>query len=337
MTSVEKLIETISKEAKMEPDEVRTMIEEKQLELSGLVSEEGAAYIIGRELGVSLLKETNKNLKVKNIVTGLKSVDVTAKIIKINEPREFDTKGKKGVVQNVLLADETGRIRLTLWNEETDLVKQGKLKEEEVIRITGGYVRPDNRGEPNLMIGKGKAEKVDEDIEAVSDTYQDFGQREVKMTPISKFRIGDYQTVRACLIQLFNRTPFYEVCPTCRKRVTADGENWVCAEHGRVDAAYNMVLSGTIDDGFGNIRVVFFGEIAEKVLGKKVGELIKLKDPLSVYENVASLGKEFVFTGPVKQNSFTEKNEMVVNSLNDVNVKVEIENLIKDLNVNTKN
>lgn len=337
MTSVENLIETISKETKKPADEIKTLIEEKQLELSGLVSEEGAAYIIGRELGVSLLKETNRNLKIENIVTGLRAVDVLAKVVKINDIREFDKKGKKGLVQNVLLADETSRIRLTLWNEETDLVKLGKLKEDDVIKITGAYVRADNLGKPNLMIGKGKLEKVNEDIEIVSDSYSDFGQRDVKGTEISKFKVGDYQNVRACLVQLFNRIPYYEVCSNCKKKVTADGENWVCPEHGKVEAGHNMVLSGIIDDGFGNIRSVFFGETAEKLIGKKVEEIAKLKDPLTIYENLDSLGKEFIFTGSIKQNSFTEKNEMVVNQVVEVDVKTEIQNLIKDLKVNNKN
>lgn len=337
MSSVEKLIETISKESKKSADEVKTMIEEKQLELSGLVSEEGAAYMVGRELGVSLLKESNKVLKVENIVTGLRSVDVTAKVVKITDPREFDKKGKKGLVQNILLADETGRIRLTLWNDETDLVKNGKIKEDDVIKITGGYVRPDNLGKPNLMLGKGKAEKVNEDIEVVSDSYPDFGRSQSKSSHISAFKVGDYQSTRACLVQLFNRRPFYEVCPKCGKKVNAEGEDWKCDEHGKIEASHKMILSGTIDDGFGNIRVVFFGDTAEKVLGKSVEEVVKLKDPLTIYENIEALGNEFIFTGSVKQNTFTEKNEMVVNSVGNVNLKGEIETFIKDLNVKNKN
>ncbi|MBU0530425.1 MAG: hypothetical protein KKC05_02025, partial [Nanoarchaeota archaeon] len=155
--------------------------------------------------------------------------------------------------------------------------------------------------------------------------------------PISKLKVGDYQQLRACLVQLFSRTPYYEVCTTCGKRVAAEGENWVCAEHGNVEPDYRLVLSGIIDDGFGNIRVVFFGETAEKLIGKKAGEVAKLKDSLSIYEDVASLGKEFIFTGAVKQNSFTERNEMVVNDLRDVDVKAEIQNIIKDLKDENKN
>ena len=67
MPSLEKIILKISEGSKTAPEEIKKLIEEKQDELSGLVSPEGAAYIVGRELGVSLLKETKRELKVKNL------------------------------------------------------------------------------------------------------------------------------------------------------------------------------------------------------------------------------------------------------------------------------
>ena len=45
------LIEKISKESGKSVKSVTDLIDEKKEELSGLVSEEGAAYIVGRELG----------------------------------------------------------------------------------------------------------------------------------------------------------------------------------------------------------------------------------------------------------------------------------------------
>ena len=81
---------------------------------------------------------------------------------------------------------------------------------------------------------------------------------------------------------------------------------------------------------------MFFGETAEKLIGKTADEIAKLKDPLSIYEDVESLGKEFIFTGSVKQNTFTEKNEMVINAIEDISVKDEIQLMVKDLKVKDK-
>ncbi|MFH1978744.1 MAG: OB-fold nucleic acid binding domain-containing protein [Candidatus Aenigmatarchaeota archaeon] len=332
MSSVDEIIEKIIKESKNSKEEIKKMIEEKQDELSGLVSEEGAAYIIGRELGISLLKNDTKQLKIKNVVSGIKSIDLLAKIVKVDEPRNFDKKGKKGQVLNVHLADETGTIRLTLWNDEIDLLTKLEIKEEDVIKISGGYVRDDNRGTPNIMLGRGKVEKVEEEIEIPEgNVKQSFDVRSpTKKMTISEIKIGDYAETRACLVQLYKRNPFYEVCPTCGTRLLNESEKWVCKEHGVVEPKYNMVLSGVIDDGKGNIRAVFFREQAEKIVGESADELKRrFKDPLELYENVDVMGKEFIFSGFVKHNDFTESNEIIVNNLEEVDLKKEINEILQ--------
>ncbi len=87
MDSIEGLLKEICNKSGKAEDEVMKLIEEKQEELSGLVSPEGAAYIVGRELGVSLLKESSRQLKAKNIIPGMRSVDFLGRITRIMEPR----------------------------------------------------------------------------------------------------------------------------------------------------------------------------------------------------------------------------------------------------------
>ena len=77
------LVGKIAKQSGKPEEEVRKLISDKQTELSGLVSEEGAAYIVGRELGVSLLKDTERQLKVKNLVPGMRSADITVKVAEV--------------------------------------------------------------------------------------------------------------------------------------------------------------------------------------------------------------------------------------------------------------
>lgn len=72
MFSIKDMIMEISKASNLPEEDVKRMVEEKQIELSGLVSNEGAAYIVGKELGVNLIKETvGHRLKIKNIVPGM--------------------------------------------------------------------------------------------------------------------------------------------------------------------------------------------------------------------------------------------------------------------------
>jgi len=338
VTDIKRIIEVTCRHSGKTEEEIRKLIEEKQDELSGLVSEEGAAYIVARELGVNLLKAAKRQLKIKNLISGLQSVEIVGRIVKIMEPREWEKDGKAGVVQNIILGDETGLVRLSLWNQETDLVKTGQIKENDTIRITGGFVKTDNRGAPELRIGKGKLEKVEEEVALpdVKEIEKDFGTLQRKS--LAELKEGDFAEVRACLVQVFRRNPLYEICPRCSIKLTEDNGKWICKEHGEVNPDCRAVISGVIDDGFGNIRVVFFGEMAEKLLGRKARDIReKESDPMAVYNNFHALGKEFVIKGRVKKNDLTESMEFVANEVEDVDIKKEADMLIKELGESQRN
>lgn len=333
MFSMEKIIEMISEQTKKPVKEIKKLIEEKQEELSGLVSEEGAAYIIARENGINLLKESKRQLKIKNLLSGLKSVDIVARIVNVSEVREFEKNGNKGKVVNLTIGDETGIARLSLWNEDVDLVISGKIKEDDTIRISNGFVLTDNMGNLEVRIGKGNIEKIEEDIQVVAVPKTNELQRFTVATRknIKDFREGDYAEIRASMVQIFKRNMFYEVCPVCGSRLN----NNECKEHGPVNPQFNMIVSGVVDDGTDNIRAVFFREMAEKIFGMKVDELralsMKASNPMDVYEHFQGLGRDYIFRGKVKRNELTENKEIIVNEIEDMDVKKEAETLLKKM------
>ncbi len=335
MFSLDAMLEKISEHAKLDPDKVRTMIVEKQQELSGLVSEEGAAYIIARELGLNMIRETRKQLKVRNLVSGLRSVDLVARIVRVFEERTFEKDGKQGCVINVLLGDETGVVRMSLWNQETNPVREGKLKEGDTIKVSGGWVKTDNRDNLEMRVGRGTMKKVDQVVELPDREHMEQSFQSVNKSDISGFKEGGQYKTRAALVQVFQRNPFFGVCPECKTSIKETDGKWICDDHGEVKQEFALVLSGIIDDGTGNIRTVFFREAAEKMFGRSAAELRKAADKaddsLAIFEDIGSLGREFIFTGRVKNNTFTESIELVVNSIEDVDVKKEADELLKQL------
>ncbi|PIN86581.1 hypothetical protein COV19_03615 [Candidatus Woesearchaeota archaeon CG10_big_fil_rev_8_21_14_0_10_44_13] len=76
------------------------------------------------------------------------NADVTGIIIEVSTPREFNKFGKSGRVANAVLKDETGQIKLSLWNEQIDQVKAG-----DKVHIINGYVN-EWQGELQLTTGK---------------------------------------------------------------------------------------------------------------------------------------------------------------------------------------
>jgi replication factor A1 len=335
MFSLEEIIEKICEHTGMTQKKVMQLIDEKEDELSGLVSREGAAYIVARELGISLLRESKKQLKIKSLTEGLNSVDIIARVMRISEPREFQKEDRKGSVASLILGDETGMVRLSLWNEEIETVAELGLKEGDVVKVSRGYVKMDNRGNLDLRLGRGRIERIEEEVKLpeLKGMERDYGT--VRRKILSEAKDGETIETRACLVQLFRKNPFFEVCSTCGTRMKNKSGKWVCDQHGDVKPDYHIVISGVLDDGYGNIRVVFFRELAEKLFGKTAAELRAFAqekvDPMAVYDAFDVLGKDYVIKGRVRKNELTENLEIIANSIEEPDVKKEFELLVTEL------
>jgi len=80
----------------------------------------------------------------------MRRVDVEAKIVEKSETREVRSRYKNETYQvaDAVIQDDTGTIKLTLWNEQIDQVNIG-----DTIRIENGYIRS-FRGEIQLNVGR---------------------------------------------------------------------------------------------------------------------------------------------------------------------------------------
>jgi replication factor A1 len=80
----------------------------------------------------------------------MKRVDVKAKVVSKSDTREVTSRYKDETykVADAVVADETGSIKLTLWNEQIDQVNVN-----DVIKVENGYVTS-FKGEIQLNAGK---------------------------------------------------------------------------------------------------------------------------------------------------------------------------------------
>ena len=80
----------------------------------------------------------------------MRRVTVEANVMEKGEPRQVRSRYKDETytVADVVVADETGSIKLTLWNEQIDQVEVGNK-----IKIENGYVTS-FKGEIQLNVGK---------------------------------------------------------------------------------------------------------------------------------------------------------------------------------------
>lgn len=87
-------------------------------------------------------------MNISELEANQKNVEVTGKITQLEEVREFEKFGKSGRVCNADLTDDSGSIKLTLWNEEIDQISEGTS-----IKIENGYIK-EWQGEKQLSVGK---------------------------------------------------------------------------------------------------------------------------------------------------------------------------------------
>jgi hypothetical protein len=89
------------------------------------------------------------NPRIKNLKAGMKRINLKARVLKVPKSKMVYTRfGTTAYVSNALIADETGSIRIGLWNQQTNIVSEG-----DVINIKNGKVTR-FRGERQLRIGR---------------------------------------------------------------------------------------------------------------------------------------------------------------------------------------
>ncbi|MBI3034477.1 hypothetical protein HYY72_04940 [Candidatus Woesearchaeota archaeon] len=103
-------------------------------------------------------------MQIKELTPKQGNVDIDLEIAELGIIREFSKFGKAGRVLTAVATDETGKIMLTLWNEQIELVKAGDR-----IRIRNGYVN-EWQGEKQLTTGRtGTLEVIKQDEKKSSD------------------------------------------------------------------------------------------------------------------------------------------------------------------------
>ncbi|MCK4730239.1 MAG: hypothetical protein KAT28_02875 [Candidatus Aenigmarchaeota archaeon] len=307
---INELKDKIAKEAGLTREEVDKKIEDKVFELSELVSEEGAAYIVAKEEGLDLLEKRERSLKIKNIIPNLRNVEVIGKIVELSEVREFERNDKKGQVRNITIGDETGRIRIVFWNNMVDLTEN--LNEGDVVKVKQGFTKANTFGMPEIHLSaRSTIEPEEKEIEVAekSERYSEvsvsknMGERK----NLKEVADNDFLEAKAAIVSLSERE--YITCPDCNSKLEEINGSCVCKDHGKVEPKRNLIIHGYLDDGLATLRFVSFKETAERI------------------KNENLIGREKLFTGRIKKNEYFGNLELMVNKIEDIDLDEEIEKL----------
>lgn len=92
---------------------------------------------------------TSPSNNIRDLRPGMTKINLKAEILEIAEPKRVVTRyGNNANIVKVLIGDETGTIKLCLWNEQIDKVSKGDLVQIENAQASAF------RGERQLALGK---------------------------------------------------------------------------------------------------------------------------------------------------------------------------------------
>lgn len=96
--------------------------------------------------------------KIGNLKGGMENIEVTARVLEVGEQKVVQTKNGPRTIREVMVGDDTGRVKLTLWGSQGDSVKEGQ-----VIKVENAWTTV-FKGQ--VQLNAGSRSKVSEASEA---------------------------------------------------------------------------------------------------------------------------------------------------------------------------
>ncbi|MAG45841.1 MAG: hypothetical protein CMH63_03670 [Nanoarchaeota archaeon] len=317
------------KEKGLSEEEIEKKIKEKTDQLSGLVSKEGAAHIIANELGVKIFEDVGE-IKIGEVKNGMRNVNLNGKVTMNFGIREFKKENREGRVGNFLIGDETGTIRVVLWDDGHLNVMEKEIKEDVVVRVENGYIR-ENNGYKEIHLNKDSVFKLNPEgivIEKVISTPVVTKEKQIKDLKEEDKNVS----LKGTVVQIFDPR-FFEVCGECGKRANMENGIFKCAAHGQVEPSFSSVVNCILDDGSENIRLVCFRDQVSDLFGINPEELLKLKDTPGDVEPLKDkiLGKQIKVGGRAVKNDMFNRIEFIANNLEELNPEMLLKELESDI------
>lgn len=201
---------------------------------------------VGRLTRLKVVKDSGllnlplKLTKIGDLTSGMADIDVLGRVVEVGDIREFErNSGKKGKVGSLFLIDETGSVRLSLWDNQADLLT--KISSDDVVLVGGGYTREGWGGNIDLNLGTMGTAIINPKME------------EVKALPKAFFNVISIDKLKVGMRNLIIEGKLVEE-PVIKSVTVRDGSSL-------------RVASLIIQDQTGKIQVSLWRDLVDKVEG----------------------------------------------------------------------
>jgi len=223
-------------------ESVLKRLEAERSRAGGLISDEALLRMIASGLGCEILGGGTGTpaLLLRDLIPGLSNVSVVGRVVAVFSPRAFNG-GRKGRFASLLVADESGVLRVVLWNDKAGLAECGGVKVGDLVRFRHVYTREDFGGRVEVHVG----EKCTVEVNLADVRSKDYPS-------ISRFttKIGELSSVPR----------------SGRVNVAGNVERLgSVSEFERSDSSSGKVMRFVMSDGSGEVSVVVWNEKVDEV------------------------------------------------------------------------
>ena len=137
-------------------NEILNLIEKKQLEAGGTISDGAAATLVSKDLGLKLTEITDqqptKIADLLHMAPGSSNITISGTVKRIYAPNQFSQEDKNKIVQNLVLIDSSDSIRVVIWGSAVELIKNLRILKGDQIRLIKGYLKNGRMGEREIHL-----------------------------------------------------------------------------------------------------------------------------------------------------------------------------------------
>jgi hypothetical protein len=133
-----KMVELLLKQKpEISAEQIREMIDEKKRKVgAGYLTDQGALFLIGADLGISFENVPKLSSGIKDLYIGAKEVTITARVMNIYPIRRFIKKDTNEEIINrtITVYDKESSIKVRLWdNNQINMPDEMGLKPGDLI------------------------------------------------------------------------------------------------------------------------------------------------------------------------------------------------------------
>jgi replication factor A1 len=100
-------------------------------------------------------KPLRLKIQIQDLISGLNDVTVAGQVVALYPPKTFKRRDwTEGKLASLIVSDESGTLRVVLWDDKVKLIEKEKIQRGQTVRILHGYVREGLDGKPELHLGQ---------------------------------------------------------------------------------------------------------------------------------------------------------------------------------------